>query len=410
MQTIQPLKKSKVLAKAGQSAISRVGAAVGRAVRAGKSVADLHQGEPDFDTPENVKEAAIRAIRANDTHYTALAGTNALKEAIQIKFKRDNGLTFETDEIVAATGAKMLLFAALLATVGEGEEVIIPVPCWGSYLDIVGMTGAAAVVIETREEDGFRMRPEDLERAITPQTRWLMLNSPSNPSGAVYERAHYEAVLDVLARHPHVWLLADDMYEHIVYDDANFITPLQIRPELRNRTFTVNGVSKAYAMTGWRIGYGAGPVELIDAILPILSQSTSSPCSIAQAAAVEALRGPQEIVEQYRQEYQARRALVAKRIAAIPELTLVVPQGAFYAFPSWKKLVGSRAPSGETIATDEQFCHYLLQEHGLAAIPGDAFGAPGHIRMSFASSTAVLEDAMARLRTACATLAGSNVA
>lgn len=405
-----PLKRSRVLAKAGQSAISRVGAAVARQLRDGKHVADLHQGEPDFDTPDNVKEAAIRAIRENDTHYTSISGTVALRKAIQTKFKRDNGLSFELEEVVAAAGAKMLLFCALLATVDDEDEVILPAPCWGSYLDIVHMTGATPVVLHTKEEDGFRLQAEDLERAITPRTRWILINSPSNPSGAVYERAHYGPILDVLAHHPQVWLLVDDMYEHILYEGSEFVTPLQLRPELRSRTFTVNGVSKAYAMTGWRIGYGAGPTELIDAILPIISQSTSNPCSIAQAAAAEALTGTQEAVERYRQQYQARRELIVRRMSEIPQLSLAAPKGAFYAFPNWSRLIGSRAPGGEIIDDDEKFCRYLLLEHGLATIPGSAFASPGHIRLSFAASTAVLEDAMERLRVGCAILERSNVA
>jgi aspartate aminotransferase len=386
------------------SVISQTIAAVTERKRHGHPVLGLHVGEPDFDTPTHIKDAAVAAIRANDTRYTAMDGSPALKAAIQLKVERDSGLGFEPSEIAAAAGAKMLIFAALFATLDPGDEVILSAPYFGSYVDIVRMMGASPVVLQSRPKDGFRLTADALQSAITPNTRWLMINSPSNPSGAVYQAEHYAPVLDVVARNPQVWLMADDIYEHLVYDDVAFVTPLQVRPELRDRTLTINGVSKAYAMTGWRIGYATGPERLMRAIGAVISQSTSCPCSIAQAAAVEALRGPQDAVEAYRQQYARRRELVVQGLNAIPHLDCVAPGGAMYAFAHWGALAGSSTPTGQRLDTDEQFCQYLLQGFDVAVIPGAAFGTPGHFRLSFAVAPSVLEDALARLRAACASL------
>ncbi len=397
-------RKSRMLDKVGPSAISRMVFATAEMKAQGRRITGLHIGEPDFDTPAHVVEAAISAMRAGDTHYTILDGTPAAKAAVQAKFARENGLDFTPDEIMITAGAKMLLFAGLLATLDPGEEVIIPTPYWVSYRDIVEMTGARAVVLPTTAADGFRLQAEALERAITPRTRWLMLNSPSNPSGAVYGPDHYGPLLDVLARHPQVWLMVDDIYEHILFDGTPFVTPAQLRPDLRDRILTINGVSKAYAMTGWRIGYAGGPAPLMRAMRAIVSQSTSNPTSISQAATVAALTGPQEDVERYRIEYQARRDLMMAELATIPRLTCIPPQGTFYTFVGWQDLMGARTPDGRVLQDDEQFCDYLLRDHGLAVIPGTAFGSPGHIRLSFASARPVLTDAMAILREACAAL------
>jgi aspartate aminotransferase len=399
-----PLHLSSHLANSRPSVISQTMTAVAERKNQGHQVLGVHVGEPDFDTPQHIKDAGIAAILGNDTHYTAQDGSPGLKDAIALKFARDNGLTFTRSEIVVSASAKMMIFMALFATVEPGDEIIVPAPYWGSYIDIAQMLGATPVVIATRPEDGFRIRAQDLEDAITPRTRWLLINSPSNPSGAVYEHQHYAPVLDVVARHPQVWLIADDIYEHLVYDGVRFATPLQIRPGLRDRTLTINGVSKAYAMTGWRIGYGAGPEELMHAMRAILSQSTSCPSSVSQAAAATALRGPQHAIEDYRQQYAQRREIVIRELNSIPGLDCVTPAGAFYAFPSWKPLTGHSTPGGQRLDTDEQFCRYLLHDFGVAVIPGAPFGAPGHFRISYATSQPVLREAMTRLRTACTTL------
>jgi aspartate aminotransferase len=400
-----PLRLSSHLASSSPSVISRTMMAVAERKRQGHHVLGLHVGEPDFDTPQHIKDAGIAAICGNDTHYTAMDGSPDLKAAIAFKFARDSGLTFRPAEIVVSASAKMMIFMALFATVEPGDEVIVPAPYWGSYIDIVQMLGATPVVIATRPEDGFRLRAGDLEEAITPRTRWLLVNSPSNPSGAVYEHQHYDPVLDVVARHPHVWLIADDIYEHLVYDGVQFVTPLQVQPALRARTLTINGVSKAYAMTGWRIGYGAGPEELMHAMRAILSQSTSCPSSISQAAAAAALRGPQDAVEDYRRQYAERREIIIRELNSIPGLNCVTPGGAFYAFPSWQPLIGHITPDGERLDTDEQFCQYLLHHFGVAVIPGAPFGAPGHFRISYATSQTTLQQAMTQLRAACSRLA-----
>ncbi|RWP26226.1 pyridoxal phosphate-dependent aminotransferase [Mesorhizobium sp.] len=395
---------SQALSKVGPSAITRITAATAELRRQGRRIASMHLGEPDFMTPENIVEAAIRAMRAGDTHYTELDGTPEVKSAVLEKFSRENGVHFEREEIVVTSGAKMLLFSAFFATLNPGDEVILPAPYWGSYGDIVEMMGARAVVLPTHAQDGFKLRAEDLERAITPNTRWLLINSPSNPSGAVYRKADYEPILEVIERHPHVWFMIDDMYEHIIFHNEPFVTPAQLRPDLRGRILTINGVSKAYAMTGWRIGYAGGPAPLINAIKAVLSQSTSCPCSIAQAAAAEALRGPQNSVRRYLGEYRTRRHLVMAELSHCPGLKSTEPDGTFYAFVDWRALIGTSTPRGKTLTDDDDLCQYFLQDCGVSIVPGMAFGNHGFFRISFASSEADLRLGMARIREGCAAL------
>ncbi|MER9426483.1 pyridoxal phosphate-dependent aminotransferase [Mesorhizobium sp. M0317] len=395
---------SPALSKVGPSAITRMTAATAELKRQGRQIASMHLGEPDFATPGNIVEAAIRAMRAGDTHYTALDGTPAVKSAVQEKFARENGIYFEDDQIVVTSGAKMVLFSAFFATLNPGDEVILPAPYWVSYSDIVEMMGARAVVLPTHAQDGFKLRAEDLERAITPNTRWLLINSPSNPSGAIYRRSDYEPILEVIERNPHVWLMVDDMYEHIIFQDEPFLTPAQLRPDLQGRILTINGVSKAYAMTGWRIGYAGGPAPLMKVIKAVLSQSTSCACSIAQAAAAEALRGPQDSVRRYLGEYRARRDLVITELSHCPDLKVTEPDGTFYAFVDWRALFGKLTPRGETLSDDEHLCQYLLHDCGVSIVPGSAFGTPGFFRISFASSEAELRLGMARIREGCAAL------
>ncbi|MBZ6078233.1 pyridoxal phosphate-dependent aminotransferase [Microvirga puerhi] len=397
-------KPSRALSKVGPSAISRMMATTVDLQRQGRNIVGPHVGKPDFDTPENVIEAAIRAMRAGETHYTALDGSPAVKAAVQGKFARENGLDFTPDEIVVTTGAKMLLFSAFFATVQPGDEVILPAPYWVSYSDIVEMMGAKPIILPTRAEDGFRLQADDLERAITPNTRWLLINSPSNPTGAIYRKEDYGPILEVLERHPQVWFMVDDMYEHLIYKDEPFVTPAQLRPDLRNRILTVNGVSKAYAMTGRRIGYGGGPVPLMKAVRVVLSQSTSCTCSIAQAAAAEALNGPQDAVRRYRGEYRKRRELIMDELSTAPKLAYNSPDGTFYSFIDWRGYAGKKTPAGRILTDDEALCDYLLRDCGVAVIPGSSFGSPGYFRISFASAESVLREGMLRIRTGCTAL------
>ncbi len=366
----------------------------------GKDVIGLGAGEPDFDTPDHIKEAAIEAIRRGDTKYTAVAGTPALKKAICDKFKRENGLDYAANQIVAGVGAKQVIFNALLATLSAGDEVIIPAPYWVSYPDMVLFAEGKPVIISCGEERGFKLSPQDLEKAITPKTRWLILNSPSNPTGAAYTKAELQALAEVLMKHPQVWIMADDIYEHLAYDNFQFFTIAQVEPKLYTRTLTVNGLSKAYAMTGWRLGYAGGPKELISAISDIQSHSTSNPCSITQAAGVVALNGPQEFLQTWKASFAARRNLVAKALNDISGLTCKVPEGAFYVFPSMKGLVGKKTPQGKIIETDKDFCDYLLEHALVAAVFGKAFGMEGYFRISYATSEKVLVEAMSRIKKA----------
>lgn len=372
--------------------------------REGLPVIILGAGEPDFDTPEPVKLAAKAAIDRGETKYTALDGSPELKAAVRRKFLRENGLDYALDEITVGAGAKQILYNAMMATLDEGCEVIIPMPCWTSYLDIVRIAGGVPVPVACSAENGFRMTAAQLEAAITPQTRWVLLNSPSNPTGAAYAEADYRPLLEVLLRHPHVWLMVDDMYEHIVYDDFRFVTPAALEPRLKTRILTVNGVSKAYAMTGWRIGYGGGPKALVKAMAVVQSQSTSCPSSISQAAAVAALDGPQDFIAERRESFRRRRDLVVDALNAISGIICRRPEGAFYTFAGCDGLIGKRSPEGRVLATDRDVCGWLLETAHVAVVPGAAFGASPCFRISYATSEAELAEAMARLTRACATL------
>jgi aspartate aminotransferase len=370
----------------------------------GRDIIGLSAGEPDFDTPDNIKEAAITAIRKGYTKYTNVDGIPELKKAVVAKFKRENGLDYKVSQVSVGTGGKQVLFNALLATVNPADEVIIPAPYWVSYPDIVMLAGGKPVFVETTIEHGFKLQPDELERAITPKTKWFIFNSPSNPSGAAYSKAELKKVTEVLMRHPHVWVLTDDMYEHLVYDDFVFTTPAQVEPGLYERTLTMNGVSKAYCMTGWRIGYGAGPETLIKAMSKLQSQSTSNPSSIAQWAAVEALNGPQEFIPANNKVFKERRDLVVSMLNQAKGLSCPTPEGAFYVYPSCKGAIGKTAPSGNVIKTDEDFVTELLAAEGVAAVHGAAFGTSPFFRISYATATDVLEDACRRTQRFCGNL------
>ncbi len=369
---------------------------------AGRDVIGLGAGEPDFDTPDNIKAAGKAAIDAGKTKYTAPDGMPELKAAIAAKFKRDNGLEYLPAQISVGTGGKQILYNALMATLNEGDEVIIPAPYWVSYPDMVLLAGGTPVIVEAGIETGFRMTPEALEAAITPRTKWLIFNSPSNPTGAGYTRDQLKGLTDVLMRHPHVWVMSDDMYEHLVFDDFEFCTPAQVEPALYDRTLTCNGVSKAYAMTGWRIGYAGGPVELIGAMRKIQSQSTSNPCSISQWAAVEALNGPQDFIASNNAVFKRRRDLVVKMLNDAPGITCPVPDGAFYVYPSIADLIGKTSPAGTVIANDEVFATALLEEVGVAVVFGAAFGLSPAFRVSYATSDENLVEACGRIQKFCA--------
>jgi aspartate aminotransferase len=371
---------------------------------AGRDIISLDAGEPDFDTPDSIKEAAIAAIRAGQTKYTAVDGTPALKEAISAKFKRENGLDYAPSQITVGAGGKHVLFNALMATLDAGDEVIVPAPYWVSYPDMAILADGTPVFVECPEESGFKLQPEDLERAITPRTKWLVLNSPSNPTGAAYTRAELKAIGQVLLRHPRVHILNDDMYEHLVYDGFEFSTIAEVEPGLYDRTLTVNGVSKAYAMTGWRIGYAGGPADLIRAIAKIQSQSTTNPSSISQAAAVAALNGPQDFIAERAAVFQERRDLVVAMLNQASGITCHRPEGAFYVFPSCAGTIGRKTPDGKLIETDEDFAGYLLQDAGVSVVFGAAFGLSPYFRISYATSTALLEEACRRIQRACGNL------
>lgn len=367
----------------------------------GREIITLSQGEPDFDTPENVGEAGIRAIREARTRYTAVAGIVPLREAIREKLLRENDLGYTLDQITVGCGAKQVVFNALFASLNPGEEVVIPAPCWVSYPDMVRLAGGKPVIVDCAEADGFKMKPEALEKAITPHTKWLMLNSPCNPTGAVYSEADLIGLAEVLRRHPHVWVLADDIYEKLVYGKARFATIARAAPDLFNRTLTVNGVSKTNAMTGWRVGYGAGPIELIKAMNVIQGQTTSHTSSISQYAAIEAIAGDQSYVPRFAAEFEKRRDLVAEKLNQAPGLTCSVPDGAFYVFPNCAGVIGRRTASGRVIETDTDFAMYLLEEAGVAVVPGSGFLASPYIRISYAASVEELTKACDRIITAC---------
>ena len=371
---------------------------------AGRDVIGLGAGEPDFDTPDTIKDAAVKAIQAGDTKYTAVDGTPALKKAICAKFQRENGLTYTPEQITVGTGGKQVLYNALMATLNPGDEVIIPAPYWVSYPDMVELAEGTPVSISCPAEQGFKLQAADLEKAITPKTKWLILNSPSNPSGAAYTWDEMKALTDVLVKHPHVWVMSDDMYEHLLYDGLKFCTPAQVEPSLYDRTLTVNGVSKAYAMTGWRIGYAGGPKDLIKAIGVIQSQSTSNPSSIGQAAAVEALNGPQDFITERAEVFRQRRDLVVSMLNQAKGIKCPTPEGAFYVYPSCAGTIGKTTPDGKVINTDDDFVTYLLETEGVAVVQGSAFGLAPHFRISYATSTQELEEACVRIQRFCGNL------
>jgi aspartate aminotransferase len=371
---------------------------------AGRDVISLSQGEPDFDTPQNIKQAAVAAIAAGDTKYTVFDGRIELKRAIAGKFKRENGLRYETSQITVGSGGKQVLYNALVATVNPGDEVVIPAPYWVSYPEMVLLCEGTPVPVACPQNNGFKMRPEDLEAAITANTKWLILNSPSNPSGAAYSAADLKALAEVLLHRAHVWVMADDMYEHLVYDDFRFATIAEVEPRLYERTLTVNGVSKAYCMTGWRIGYAGGPRALIKAMGAIQSNSTANPCSVSQAAAIEALSGPQGFIAEHNRVFKERRDLVVEMLNRVPGLFCPTPDGAFYVYPSCAGLIGKRTPAGEPIETDEDFVRYLLAAENVAVVHGSAFGLAPHFRISYATSTEVLREACTRIDRACRAL------
>lgn len=395
---------AKRIAEIGVSEILTIGARAAAMKRDGLPIIILGAGEPDFDTPEHIKQAAYQAMQRGETKYTALDGTPQLKAAIVEKFKRENNLDCRTDEITVATGAKQILFNALMATIDPGDEVIIPTPYWTSYSDIVAICGGKAVLVEGSAETGFRLTSERLRQAVTPRTRWIILNSPSNPSGAAYSEADYRPILDELLDHPHVWLMVDDMYEHIVYDDFRFVTPAALEPRLRDRILTVNGVSKAYAMTGWRIGYATGPTPLIQAMAVVQSQSTSCPSSISQAAALAALTGPQDFLKERTESFRRRRDMVVAALNAIDGIDCRTPEGAFYTFASCAGILGRKTPDGTVITTDRDFCRHLLEKAHVAVVPGAAFGLSPFFRISYATAESELDEALRRIAQACAAL------
>jgi aspartate aminotransferase len=404
MKDISNFKRASRIEAIGVSEILQIGAKAAAYKKDGRPVIILGAGEPDFDTPDFIKQAAADAIWAGETKYTALDGTPALKAAICEKFSRDNGLNFTPEQITVSTGAKQVLYNAFMASLEPGDEVIIPAPCWTSYADIVAVCGGVPVLVPCSHETGFRLTPEALRAAITPQSRWVLFNSPSNPSGAAYSAADYAPLMEVLRAHPQIWLMADDMYEHIVYDGFDFATPAQVAPDLAARTLTVNGVSKAYAMTGWRIGYAGGPAPLIKAMAVIQSQSTSCPSSVSQAAALAALTGPQEVLAERRQSFQARRDLVVDGLNAIPGIECPRPEGAFYTFASCAGVLGRQTPAGQRLETDADFCAYLLEAWDVALVPGRAFGLSPYFRISYAAATEELQEALRRIAAAVAAL------
>ncbi len=402
--TNDPFARASRLGAIEVSEILEIGARAARMNAGGDDVITLGAGEPDFPTPEPIRAAAKAAIDRGETGYTPLDGKPALKQAVRDKFLRDNGLDYALDEITVGAGAKQILFNALMATVEPGDEVIVPTPYWTSYADIVRIAGGVPVFVPCPMETGFRLTAAALQSALTSRTRWIILNSPSNPSGAAYAREDYRPILDVLLDAPRVGLLVDDMYEHIVYDDFDFVTPAQMEPRLRERTLTVNGVSKAYAMTGWRIGYAGGPVRLIRALAVVQSQSTSCPSSISQAAAEAALNGPQGVVRERREVFRHRRDLVVDRLNAIPGIDCPRPRGAFYTFASCDGVRGKTTPDGDRIDDDGDFCRYLLEHAKVAVVPGRAFGLSPYFRISYAASEQHLGRALDRIESAVARL------
>lgn len=379
-------------------------ARVAALVATGSDVLSLVAGEPDFDTPDNIKAAASDAIARGETKYTAVEGTPKLRDAVASKLQRENGLSYERDQVLVSTGGKQVVYNALMASVSPGDEVVIPAPYWVSYPEIVLLAEGTPVIVPCAAERGFKLAAADLEAAITPKTRWVILNSPSNPSGAAYTKSELKALTDVLVRHPHVWVLTDDIYEHLTYGDFEFVTAAQIEPRLYDRTLTMNGVSKTYCMTGWRIGYGAGPRPLIKAMAAIQSHSTTNPSSISQAAALEALTGPQDFIATHVAAFEKRRDMVVDGLNAIDGIVCHKPEGAFYVFPSCAQFLGARRPDGGLITSDEDFVLYLMDRAGVGLVHGAAFGLPGYFRLSYAASTLRLEQGLERIAAACANL------
>jgi aspartate aminotransferase len=377
-----------------------------RALKAsGRDVIGLGAGEPDFDTPDNIKQAAIKAIQSGKAaKYTAVEGIAELKSAIIGKFKRENNLDYKPNQIIISTGGKQVLFNALMVTLNPGEEVIIPAPYWVSYPDMVLLAGGEPVIVPSRMEDGFKIKPEALEKAITPKTKWIIFNSPSNPTGAAYSREELKGITDVLVRHPHVWIMSDDMYEHLVYDDFKFSTPAEVEPRLYERTLTINGVSKAYCMTGWRIGYAGGRADLIKAMAMLQSQSTSNPVAVSQWAAVEALNGPQDFIAKHNAIFKERRDLCVSMLNQANGLHCPKPEGAFYVYPSCAGTMGKTAPSGKKLANDEDFVTELLESEGVAVVQGTPFGFGPAFRISYATKTEDLEEACRRIQRFCGNL------
>lgn len=396
--------QSSALARVAPSATLAATAKARELKRQGRNIISLGAGEPDFDTPENIKAAAIAAIQRGETKYTDVDGLPELKAAIVAKFARENGLTYTTAQIHVAPGGKPVIYNAFVATLSPGDEVIVPAPYWVSYPDMVLLAGGDPVFVTGEEADGFKLRPEVLEAAITPRTKWLILNSPSNPTGAAYTRAELEALAEVLRRHPHVWILTDDMYEHLTYGGFEYTTIAQVAPDLYDRTLTVNGVSKAYAMTGWRIGYAGGPKPLIDLMRKVASQTTSNPASISQWAAVEALNGPQDFLPERGAAFERRRDLVVSMLNQATGIRCPSPEGAFYVYPSIEGLIGKTAPDGTVVDSDEVFATALLEAEGVSVVHGAAFGLSPYFRISYATSEDVLEDACARIQRFAASL------
>ncbi|WP_426012602.1 pyridoxal phosphate-dependent aminotransferase [Caulobacter sp. DWR2-3-1b2] len=396
--------ESAALRRIAPSATIAISAKARALKAAGRDIIALSAGEPDFDTPDNIKEAGIAAIRAGKTKYTDPDGMPELKAAICAKFKRENGLDYKPSQVHVAPGGKPVIYNALVATLDPGDEVIIPAPYWVSYPDMTLLAGGTPVAVETTAESGFKITPSALEAAITPRSKWLIINSPSNPSGGAYTRAELQAIADVLLRHPQVWVLTDDMYEHLVFDDFEFTTIAQVEPRLYDRTLTMNGVSKAYAMTGWRIGYAAGPEPLIKAMAKMISQTTSNPSSISQWAALEALNGTQDFIKPHAKLFQERRDLVVSMLNQAAGLHCPTPEGAFYVYPSCAGLIGKTAPNGKVIESDEDFAVELLETEGVAVVHGAAFGLSPFFRISYATANDVLEDACTRIQRFCGNL------
>ncbi len=395
---------SDAINRIGVSATMGVSAKARALAAEGRDIIILSQGEPDFDTPQNIKDAAITAINAGKTKYTDIDGIPELKDAVVAKFKRENGLDYKRSQISIGTGGKQVLFNALMATINPGDEVVMPAPCWVSYADIVQLCGGKPVFANCRIEDGYKLRPEVLEAAITPKTKWFMFNAPSNPTGAAYTRAELKALTDVLLRHPNVWVMTDDMYEHLLFDGLEFCTIAQVEPKLYERTLTVNGVSKAYCMTGWRIGYAGGPEQLIKNMCKLQSQSTSNPSSISQWAGVEALNGPQDFIPINAEKFRERRDLVVSMLNQAKGIKCPKPQGAFYVYPTCAENIGKTTKSGKKITNDEDFVTALLEEEGVACVHGAAFAMSPFFRVSYALANKDLEEACHRIQRFCGNL------